>query len=179
VAIAAGYAYEDRFSMPVTAVVAVVMVAPVVYITIVMSKSRRNAFAVNGDGIRLGTPRNSPRRERLGYAEIPWSAVREVRISPAPRGTAVDVLLAESAPGSGSRTLPAPVQIVMAAIPGSYLLLKPPLLCRLAGPARYHVPLDGVAPPDVVAALRSRAPASVPVTEALSPVGTLGAGRLG
>jgi hypothetical protein len=150
-----------------------------VYLTIVLSKSRRNAFAANGDGIRLGFPKNSPREERLKYAEIPWSAVKEVRISPAPRGTSVDVLLAEPAPGSASRELPAPVQIAIAAIPMSYLFLKPPLLRRLAEPARYHVPLDGAGPADVTSALRSRAPASVPVTETLSTAGTRGAGLLG
>jgi len=133
-----------------------------------MRNSAHQAFAADTDGIRLGVRLRDPKRADRMCKYIPWAEIQQVRIAPAHAGSTVDIVLAPSASAPRTRQVPVPVLIAMTLLPLSYRLLTPQLLCPRTDPLRYTAPLYRAAPTQVAAALRTLAPASVPVAEMTS-----------
>jgi hypothetical protein len=133
-----------------------------------MRIAAHQAFAADTGGIRLGVmDRDAKRAERM-CQYIPWAEIQKVSIAPAHAGSTVDIVLAPSAPAPRTRQVPVAVLIAMTLLPLSYRLLTPQLLCPRTDPLRYTAPLYRAAPTEVAAALRTLAPASMPVAEMTS-----------
>lgn len=124
------------------------------------------AFTADAMGIWLGVQWKEPRRDRRKRAHIPWSQIQEIRISPSPAGSAVDIVLSGLAPQP--RVKPAAAAWLQALLPTSTFLQRPAILEPLADPVRYHAPLFGARSSEVAQALRALAPATVTVTETTS-----------
>ena len=133
-----------------------------------MRNAAHQAFTADTDGIRLGVTLRDPKRADRMCRYIAWAEIQQVRIAPARVGSTVDIVLAQSASVLRTRQVPVPVLIAMTLLPLSYRLLTPQLLCPLTDPLRYTAPLYRAAPTEVAAALRTLAPASVPVSEMTS-----------
>ena len=133
-----------------------------------MRNAAHQAFAADTDGIRLGVRVSDPKRADRMCKYIPWAEIQQVSIAPAHAGSTVDIVLAPSASAPRTRQVPVPVLIAMTLLPLSYRLLTPQLLCPRADPLRYIATLFRAAPTEVAAALRTLAPASVPVADMTS-----------
>lgn len=148
------------------------VVAPAVFVVagtaVIYLAQQRKAAAFTADalGIWLGIKWKEPWRDRRKRAHIPWSQIQEIRISPSPAGSAVDIVLSGLAPQP--TVMPVAAAWLLALLPTSTFLQRPAILEPLADPVRYHAPLFGARTSEVAQALRALAPASVPVTETSS-----------
>lgn len=143
-----------------------VLVAAGIATIYLVQQRKAAAFLADAQGIWLGVRWKEPWRDRRKRAHIPWPQIQEIRISPAPAGSAVDIVLSGLAPHPTVK--PAATAWALALLPTSTFLQRPAILEPLADPVRYHAPLFGVGSSEVAAALRTLAPASVPVTETSS-----------
>jgi hypothetical protein len=144
---------------------AVFVVAGTVVIYLVQQR-KAVAFTADATGIWLGVQWKEPWRDRRKRAHIPWSQIQEIRISPSPAGSAVEIVLSGLAPQP--TVTPVAVAWLQALLPTSTFLQRPAILEPRADPVRYHAPLFGAGSSDVAEALRALAPASIPVTETAS-----------
>jgi hypothetical protein len=132
----------------------------------ILANAKPRAFAADTEGIQLGVRRAESWQDRRKRTVIPWDQVLQIRISPSGAGSTAEILLAASAPLPRSRVLPLPVTFALAIVPTTVFLGRPAMLIPLTDPPRYRVPLYQVKTADLVSALRSVAPASVPIIEA-------------
>jgi hypothetical protein len=143
-----------------------VIVAAGIAASYLVQQRKAAAFLADAQGILLGARWKEPWRDRRKRAQIRWSQIQEIRISPAPAGSAVDIVLSGLAPHPTVR--PAATAWALALLPTATFLQRPAILEPRADPVRYHAPLFGVGSSEVAAALRTLAPPSVPVTETSS-----------
>jgi hypothetical protein len=168
-AAAYGFGAGFGFTSPASVAAFAAFTVGAILVTYIVGNAKPRAFAADAEGIWLGVRRKEPWQDRRKRAHIPWAQIQEIRISPTPAGSAVDIVLSALSPHSRPRVRPAAAACALALMPTSTYLQRPAILEPLTDPLRYHAPLFGLGSSEAAAALRALAPDSVPVTETSAP----------
>ncbi len=135
-----------------------------VYLALRFRTAVQPAFSADGGGLWLGRETGSADRRRVA-----WDEIRELRISPAPHGPVLEIMLAPGRPATSLLAQLARLPLIL--MPGGYRRTLPALLIVWGDPLRFRVPLAAVTPDELASSLSAFAPAALPVVTAAAAGG--------